>query len=153
MLRSGCGEHCLKMPGPYLLRFGSESVLKILRKRMSLWHTQCMAKDVCRTAPVTPGLVIISPSANPQVRVPLWAGHGGRGGQEWLLPYIYWGENCEYSGAGGRNKGGGDEEKTVSLPPPGDLHVCQAGLPLLQEWEPGPGDTQSALWTRRSTTH
>ena len=35
MLQTGGGEHCLKISGPKLLRFGSEGVLKIFLQRMT----------------------------------------------------------------------------------------------------------------------
>ena len=49
-------EHFLKISAPQLLRFGIDSVLKILNKRI----TQLMNHEgVYRTAPATPGLLII----------------------------------------------------------------------------------------------
>ena len=63
-----CGEHSLKISSPcrvlrftiWLLQFGWESDLKIRRKRMIRWINYLMSdKGVCRTAPVTPCLLIM----------------------------------------------------------------------------------------------
>ena len=48
------GEHSLKSSAPYLLRSGCNDVLKVWRKRMSELINH---KAVCRTVPVTPGLL------------------------------------------------------------------------------------------------
>ena len=54
------GEHFLKMSAPQLLGLGIESVLMILNKRITQWMNQWISdKDVCRTAPATPGLLSI----------------------------------------------------------------------------------------------
>ena len=47
-------EHYLNMSAPLLLRFGSDDVLKIRRKRMNRLINY---EGVCRTAPATPGLL------------------------------------------------------------------------------------------------
>ena len=53
------GEHSLKISGPKLLRFGIDSVLKILNERMTqLMNKSISDEGVCRTAPATPGLLI-----------------------------------------------------------------------------------------------
>ena len=52
------GENYLKNSGPQLIRFGSEGILKIWRKRMSYIDIQLMNdKGVCGTDPATPGLL------------------------------------------------------------------------------------------------
>ena len=48
------GENSLKISAPYLLRFGSELNLNILRKRIS---DQISHKGVCRTALAIAGLL------------------------------------------------------------------------------------------------
>ena len=50
------GEHSLKISAPQLLRFGIDSVLKILNKKMTQWINY--DKGVYRIAPATPGLLI-----------------------------------------------------------------------------------------------
>ena len=52
------GKHSLKISGPQLIRFGSEGILKIWRKRLTQLVDELMNhKGVCRTAPATPGLL------------------------------------------------------------------------------------------------
>ena len=55
-LHTGGGEHCLKISGPYLLRFAIYDILKIWRKRIAQLIDY---KGVYRTAPATPGLLTI----------------------------------------------------------------------------------------------
>ena len=53
------GEHSLKISAPQLLRFGLDSVLKIVNKRITdLINESVSYKGVCRTARATPGLLI-----------------------------------------------------------------------------------------------
>ena len=55
----GDGEHCVKISGPKLKRFGSYDVLKIFPQRMTHLINQLMNYGgVCRTAPATQGLLI-----------------------------------------------------------------------------------------------
>ena len=49
-------EHSLKISAPQFLRFGIDSVLKILNERIT---ESVSNKGDCRTAPVTPGLLNI----------------------------------------------------------------------------------------------
>ena len=52
-------EHSLKISAPQLLRFGIDSVLKILNERMTQLINELMNDGgVYRTAPATPGLLI-----------------------------------------------------------------------------------------------
>ena len=52
------GEHSLKISAPHLLRFGIDSVLKILSKRITYQINELMNDEgVYRTAPATPGLL------------------------------------------------------------------------------------------------
>ena len=56
-------EHSLKVLAPQLLRFGIDSVLKILNERMTqimtYWINESVNDEgVYRTAPATPGLLI-----------------------------------------------------------------------------------------------
>ena len=44
MWHTGGGEHCVKISDPYLLRFGSNDVLKILSKRSSQQMNELMTK-------------------------------------------------------------------------------------------------------------
>ena len=61
----GDGEHCVKTSGPELLRFGSEDVLKTLRKRINDWLSESVSdKGVCRKKPATPGLLNMSQSTH-----------------------------------------------------------------------------------------
>ena len=54
------GEHSLKISAPQLLRFGIDSVLKTLNKRITDLINELMSdKGDCRTAPATPGLLIM----------------------------------------------------------------------------------------------
>ena len=56
---TGGGVHCLKISGPYLLRFGSEDDWKIWRKRLTHSVTYVMNDEgVFRTVPGTLGLLI-----------------------------------------------------------------------------------------------
>ena len=48
------GEHSLKILAPQLLRFGIDSVMKVLNERIKY-------KGVYRTAPTTPALVPVLP--------------------------------------------------------------------------------------------
>ena len=58
MGHKGSGEHILTIVGPYILRFGSEHVLKIFSQRTTQSLNQIIG--VCRTAPATAGLLIKS---------------------------------------------------------------------------------------------
>ena len=52
------GEHSLHISAPQLLRFGIDSVLKILNERISLWMNKLINYEgVYRTAPATAGLL------------------------------------------------------------------------------------------------
>ena len=54
------GNHSLKILPPQLLRFGIDSVLKILNERITELINELMSdKGDCRTAPATPGLLLI----------------------------------------------------------------------------------------------
>ena len=54
------GEHYLTISAPLLLQFGKDTVLKIGRKGITeLMNESVNDKGVCRTAPATPGLLII----------------------------------------------------------------------------------------------
>ena len=54
------GEHSLKMSAPQLLRFGIDSVLKILNERITQSVNQSVNDEgVYRTALATPGLLFI----------------------------------------------------------------------------------------------
>ena len=54
------GEHSLKISAPQLLKFGIDSVLKILNERITHSMNQLIRNGGdCRTAPATPGLLNI----------------------------------------------------------------------------------------------
>ena len=58
MLHMVGGEHYLIMSAPKLLRFGIDSVLKIVNENMTQSINQSINdKGVCRTAPATLGLL------------------------------------------------------------------------------------------------
>ena len=59
MTHGGGGEHSLKIVTPQLLRFGIDSVLKILNTNNDPIDEWMKDKGVSRTAPATPGLLII----------------------------------------------------------------------------------------------
>ena len=53
------GDHSLKIAAPKLLRFGIDSVLKILNERITYWMNEWINDEgVYRTALATPGLLI-----------------------------------------------------------------------------------------------
>ena len=55
------GEHYLKISAPQLLRFGIDSVLKILNERITQSMNELMSDEgVCRTAPAPPGQLNMS---------------------------------------------------------------------------------------------
>ena len=71
------GEHSLKFSAPHLFRFGINSVLKILNKRMTDLINELMNYEcICKTAPFSPGLLIIRYSKfynkNLSVLIKLW---------------------------------------------------------------------------------
>ena len=53
-------DHCLKIPGPYLLRIGRDDALNKCSQRITEINNQLMSDyGVCRTTPATPGLLFI----------------------------------------------------------------------------------------------
>ena len=57
-MKTGGGDHFLKISASQLLRFWIENVLKILNKRMTdLMNKSVNDEGICKTAPATQGLI------------------------------------------------------------------------------------------------